>query len=139
MRNQIAQLVHRAALNENIRPQTSDLLLETGRPVDYRQLRLLEAAFDHVIEDRSPRRFALPAHVAYGKQDLLAVAAHTQHNKQRNPGRLTVNPNTHNRTVQDQANDVLLRQIARVPRVPVSLELAPHTAHRVLRYRTPEQ
>src|SRR5262245_32821147 len=50
-----------------------------------------------------------------------------------------IKANSHNRAVEDQPRDVFRRQIARVPRVPVALELAPGPAYRVLRYRATEQ
>ena len=81
MRDQVTQLMHRAALNEQIRPQAPERLLEPRLAIHDRQLRPLQAAFVKVIEPRAPRRLALAAHVAHRQQNLLPVGTHTQDNQ----------------------------------------------------------
>ena len=49
MGDQITELMHRAALDEKIRPQAGKRLLKPWRAVDDCQLRLLDPAFDQVI------------------------------------------------------------------------------------------
>src|SRR5215831_5601169 len=88
---------------------------------------------------RAPSRFALPAHAADGKQNFLAIATYAKHDKQRNRRCFAIDTYTHSRSIEDQADDIFRAQIALVPRLPVALDLPPHSAHRVLRHSTAEQ
>ena len=90
-------------------------------------------------EHRAPGLGAFAAHALDREQNLLAVGAHPQHDKQRDRGRLAVEPHANDRAVEDQPHDRLLGQRAAVPGVPVALHLAPGPAHRVLADRPAEQ
>jgi hypothetical protein len=81
MRDQIAEFVHRAALNEEIRPQTTERLLEPRRAVDDGQLRPLQTTHGQIVERRAPSRFALSAHAANRKQNFLTIATYSKHDK----------------------------------------------------------
>jgi hypothetical protein len=59
MRQQIAVLVHRAALDRRVRPQRGERLLQPRRAVDDDEFRRLQPAFDEIVEQRAPSGFAL--------------------------------------------------------------------------------
>jgi hypothetical protein len=81
MRNQIAQLVHGAPLERNIRPQRSQRFLKTWRAIDDGQVRLPQTTRGQVVQHRAPSRFALSAHAANGKQNFLTIATYSKHDK----------------------------------------------------------
>jgi hypothetical protein len=63
MGQQIALLMHGAALDRNIGPQRRQRLLQAGRAVDDDEFRRLQAAFDQIVEQRPPGRLSLAAHL----------------------------------------------------------------------------
>src|SRR5215475_2623973 len=73
MPDQVAQLVHRTTLDEEIGPQTSERLLEPRRAVDDGQLRFLQPTRHQVVEHCTPSCFAFATHAADGKQYFLPV------------------------------------------------------------------
>ena len=81
MRNQIAQLVHGAPLERNIRPQRSQRFLKSRRAVDDGQVRLPQTTRSQVVQHRAPSRFALSAHAANGKQNFLTIPTYSKHDK----------------------------------------------------------
>ena len=132
-------LVNRAALDRRIRPQLGQRRLEARGAVDDDELRRLQATGVEIVEERSPRRLALAAHVPDRQQDLLPVPAHADRREHRDRRRLPVDPRLHHRAVEDQPDDVLVGEAARAPRLPVGLDLAPGPAHHVLAHRPFEQ
>ncbi len=58
---EVAVLVNRAALNQNIRPKRGQRLLEAGSAIDDDELRRLQAAIDEAVEERPPGGFASAA------------------------------------------------------------------------------
>ena len=135
----VAVLVHRAALNRRLGPERCERPIKAGTAIDDNEFRRLHAARDQVVQQRPPSRFALPAHVLDRQQHFLAVGAHAQRDEQRDRGRLLVEPHTHNRAVEYEADDGLVLERAGVPYVPVAFGLAPHPADRVLAHGAIEQ
>ena len=131
-------LVHGAALDSHVGPQRRQRLFEARRAVDDDQLRRSQSAPDEIVEQRAPGRLALAAHALDRQQHLLAVGAHAERDEQRDRGRLSVEPNARDRAVEDQPDDRLLGERARVPGVPVALRLAPDAADHVLADRPGE-
>src|SRR5665213_2074620 len=84
------------------------------------------------VQKCTPGRLALSAHVLEAEQHLLPIAAHTERDQHRQPGGALVETNPHDRAVEDETNDVVLRQISLLPRLPVRLHLVPGPAHHVL-------
>ena len=97
-----------------------------------------QSAPDEIVEQRAPGRLALPAHALDRQQHLLAVGAHAERDEQRDRGRLSVEPNARDRPVEDQPDDRLLGERARIPGIPVALHLAPGPADHVLADRPGE-
>ncbi len=104
---QVAVLVDGAALGGHVGPQRRKRPFQPGRTIGDQELRRAQPTSDEVIEDAAPRRLAFAAHVLDRQQHLLPVAAHAEHDEQRNGGRLAVEPDAHDRAVQDQAHHVL--------------------------------
>ena len=92
-----------------------------------------------VVEENPPGGLAFAAHVAQGDQYFLAVTTNAQRHQHRKAGRLPVQANPDNRTVENQADDVVPGKIALLPGLPVGLHLAPGPAHGVLANRPAEQ
>ena len=111
--------VNRAPLGRHRRPKRGQRLLQAGRAVDDQELRGPQPAGDQVIEHGPPCRLALPAHGADGQQHLLPVPAHAEDHQQRDRGRLPIQPDPHDGAVQNEADDVLARQIALAPGLPI--------------------
>ena len=57
---QVAMLVHSAALDRRVRPKRRERLIEAGAAIDNDQFRSSQAARDQVVEQSPPSRFALP-------------------------------------------------------------------------------
>src|ERR1700745_1711679 len=76
MGKKIAMLVNRAALDQNLRPQRGERLLEAGSAIGDNELRRPQAAFDEGIEDVQPGGLTLSAHVLEREENLLAVPPH---------------------------------------------------------------
>ena len=114
-------------------------LLEPRRAIDDEELGRRRARADEIVEYRAPGLGALAAHALDRQQHLLAVLAHTEHDQERDRGRLAVEPHADHRAVEDQPHDRFVGERAGVPGVPVGLHLAPDSAHRVLADRAAEQ
>ena len=136
---QVAVLVDRAPLGRHLGPQRGQRPLEPGRAVDDEELGRAQAARDEVVEQGPPGGLALAAHALDGEQHLLPVAADAEHHQQGEAGGLAVEAHPDHRPVEDQADDVLAREVAPVPGLPVGLQLAPGAADDVLADRAPEQ
>ena len=125
MCDEIAELVHGAALDRQIRPQRHQCLLQARRAIDDGQFRFPQAALGEIIEQRAPGRLAFPAHVLHGQQNLLPVAPDAEDDKERNRRGFAIEPDAHHRTIEDETHDVFIGEVTLVPRVPVGLDLAP--------------
>jgi hypothetical protein len=101
MGQQVAVLVHRTALERYVVPQGGDGLFQTWRAVDDDQLGHCQPTGHQVGEEDPPGGLAFAAHVTQGEQHLLAVATNAQRHQHRQAGRLPVDANSHNRTVED--------------------------------------
>src|SRR3954471_3266876 len=97
-----------------------------------------QATGHEIVQDRPPGCLALPAHVLDREEHFLSIPAHAKHDKQRDRGRLAVEPHPHHCPVEDEADDRLGRQVAPGPGIPVALHLAPHPADHVFADRAPE-
>src|SRR5246127_2503533 len=91
-----------------------------------------EAAGGQTVQKCPPGRLALTAHVLEAEQHLLPVAAHAESDQNRQPGGALVETNAHDRSVEHETNDVVLRQVSLLPRLPVRPHLVPGPAHHVL-------
>jgi site-specific DNA recombinase len=131
--------VHRAALGRHIGPQRGQGAFQSGGSVDDQEFGCAQATTDQIIKDAAPRRFALTPHVLHRQEHLLPVAAYAQHDQQRYGGRFPIEPDPHDRAIQDQPDDVLLGQITPVPGIPVSADLAPRPADHVFAHSPAKQ
>jgi hypothetical protein len=57
------------------------------------------------------------------QEDLLAVLPYAEGDKERDRGRLSVEPHPHHRAVQDETDDRLVLQGAAIPGIPIALHL----------------
>src|SRR5580704_9231748 len=73
MREKVAMLVHRAALNRDIGPQHSQRRIQPRGAVDDDEFRRLQATFDKIVEEHSPGCLAFAAHILGRQQHLLAI------------------------------------------------------------------
>ena len=129
----VAVLVNRAALNWYLfTPEGDECGLKTRRTINDDQLGLLQATGIQILDELAPRRSALPSHVADGQKNLLPIMPHTDGGQHRDGDGLLIQPSLDDRAVQDEAHDVLICQATAAPCLPVSLHLAPGTAHRAL-------
>ncbi len=71
MRQKITMLMHRAALDRDIRPERRKRLLETWGPIDDHEFGRLQTTLDEIIEKRPPGRLALAAHVLHREKYFL--------------------------------------------------------------------
>ena len=92
---------------------------------------VLQATFDQIVEERPPGLLTLSTHVLDRQQHLLAVLPDAQRHEKRNRRRLLVEPNAHDRAVEDEPDNRLVLQGARVPGVPVTFHLAPGPANHI--------
>jgi len=74
----VFQQPHRAALDQNLRPQRGERLPEAGSAIGDNELRRPQAAFDEVIEVSPPGGLTLSAHVLDREENLLAVPPHAE-------------------------------------------------------------
>jgi hypothetical protein len=139
MREQIAMLMHGAALGRQLRPKGGKRAFEAGAAIDQQEFWRSQATRDQIVEHGTPGGFALAAHVPDRQQHLLPVTADAEHDQQRNIGRTAVQPNLYHRAVEDQVNEALPSQAAPVPVPPVRLDLAPSAADHVLAHGAFEQ
>ena len=58
MCQQVTMLVHRTALDRNVRPERRQGRVEAGTAIDDDQFRRLQAPLDEIVEQRPPGRFA---------------------------------------------------------------------------------
>ncbi len=124
--------MHRAALNEQIRPQTTERFLDPGAhprsPAQAASGRVCQAP-------RAPRsrRLALAAHVAHVSKTVCPSARIPKTTSSEIAvawGPCDRAPMCRRGSTQHR----FARQTAGLPRFPVALELAPHSPHRVLRH-----
>jgi len=128
-----------APLRGHIGPQRRKGALQTCGPVHDQELRCAQATSNQIVEHAAPRRLALTSHVAHREQHLLPVAAHAEHHQERDRGRLPVQPDPHDRAVQDQADNRLPGGGALIPGLPVRAHLAPGAADHVFAHLSLEQ
>ena len=115
MRQQIAMLMNRAALDQDIRPERGERFVEAGSAIDDHKLWGSQAAFDEIVEKSAPSGFAFAAHVLDGKQNFLSVRPDAKRDEQRNRRRLFVEPHAHDRAVEDEPDDRLFGERTGVP------------------------
>ena len=115
---QVALLVHGAALHRHVGPQARERRLEALAAVDDDQLWLGQAARQQIVEHGPPGGFGLAAHVLDREHHLLAVAADAEDNQQRDGGGLAIQPHLDHGAVEDQPHDVVAGQIALLPGLP---------------------
>src|ERR1700757_2511658 len=139
MGQKIAMLVNRAALDKNIRPKRGERFLKAGSAIGDDELRRLQAAFDEIIEERPPGSFAFSTHVLDRQEDLLAILSHAEGDEKRDRGRFLVEPNAHDRTIEDQSGDWLVSEGTGVPGTPIALHLAPDPADRIFPHGAAKQ
>src|SRR5271169_6600022 len=108
MSEEIAVLVHGAALDRRVGPERRQRLFQTRRAVGDDQLRRPQSALDEIVEQRAPGGFAFSAHAPDRQQYLLAVGPHAERDQKRDRGRALVEADTDNRAVEDQPHDWLL-------------------------------
>ena len=125
MGEEVAMFVNRAALDQNIRPKPGQRLLDAWSAIDDDELSPLQAAFDEVVEERSPGGFAFTAHVLARERHLLAVLSHAKGDEKRDRRRFLVEPDPHDRAIEDQPDDWLVGEGAGVPGIPIALNFAP--------------
>src|SRR6202023_3570811 len=113
--------------------------LEAGCAIDNDEFRRLQTSIDPIIEERPPGRLALPAHVLDRQQNFLAVLPDAQRHEKENRRGLLVEPHPHHCAVENEPDDWLVLQGARVPIVPIALHLAPNSADRVLPHGVAKQ
>ena len=91
-------------------PERGKRFLEAGRAVDDDEFRRLQAAIDEIVEKRPPGGFAFAAHVLDRQENLLAVLPDAEGDEQGNRGRFLVEPDAHDRAIEDQPDDRLVRR-----------------------------
>jgi hypothetical protein len=79
------------------------------------------------------------AHVLDRQENFLAVLPDAEGDEQRNRRRFPVEPDPHDRAVEDQPDDRLIGEGTGVPGVPTALHLAPDPADRILPHGAAEQ
>src|SRR6202043_2595166 len=139
MGEKITVLMHRAALDQHVAPERGKSFLEAGCAIDNDEFRRLQTSIDQIIEERPPGRLALSTHVLDRQQNFLAVLPDAQRHQKRNRRGLLVEPHPHHCAVENEPDDWLVLQGARVPIVPIALHLAPDAANRVLPHGAAKQ
>ena len=136
MREKIAVLVNRAALDGRVGPEPGQRRLQPGCAVarDARRWRdddeagRTQTARARVLGERSPGGGRLAAHVLQPDQYLMTVAAHADRHEDRDRRGLPVDPRLDHGTIKGELDDVLAAEIAGGPCLPVALHLAPGAA-----------
>ena len=139
MSQQVAVLVHRAALDRHVGPERGERLLEPRRAVDDDQLRRPQAARDEIVEERPPGGSLSPpmfltasstfwpsARTPRTTSSEIEVAFLSSRTRTTVPSRIS-------RTIGSSASET------GVPGIPVALHLAPDPADRILADRATEQ
>jgi hypothetical protein len=106
-----------------VSPATSAASKPRGAVNDH-ELRAPQAPGIQTGEELAPGCRAFAAHVPDGQQHLLPVAPHPDRRQHRDVGGLAVQPGLDHGAIKDQADDVLIGQIAGGSGVPVDLHLA---------------
>src|SRR5258708_13820683 len=102
MREQVSELVNRAALHRHSVPDRGNGLVEPRRAVDDEELGPPQPALDEVVEDSAPGLGALAAHALDREQYLLAIRPHAENDEQRDRGRFTVKPDAHHSAIENK-------------------------------------
>src|SRR5450759_293872 len=102
-----------------------------GAPSTMTSSGVFQATLDQIVEERPPGRLTLSTHVLDRQQHFLAVLPDAQRHEKRNRRRLLVEPNAHDRAIEDEPDERLVLQEARVPGVPVTFHLAPGPANHI--------
>ena len=110
VREEIAMLVNRAALDRHAVPDDGDGLVEPRRAVDDEELGPSQTALDEIVEDGAPGLGALAAHALDREQHLLAVLAYAKDDKERDRSRFAVEPRAHHCAVDNEPARSVLRQ-----------------------------
>ena len=118
MGEQIALLVHGAALHRHVVPQAGERRFQAFAAVDDHQFGSAEPTAGQVVQHGPPRGLALATHVLDGEHHLLAVAADTEGNQQRNGRGLAIEPDLDHGAVEDQPHDVVAGEITLLPGLP---------------------
>jgi hypothetical protein len=129
---QVALLVHGAALDRHVVPQAGERRFEPLAAVDNHQLRLGEATRHQIVEGGAPGGFSLAAHVLDREHHLLPVTADAERDQQGNGRGLAIETHPHDRAVEDQADDVLAGEITLLPSHPGRARSVPGAADDVL-------
>ena len=129
---EVALLVHGAALDRHVVPQAGERRLETLAAIDDHQLRLGHAAGRKVVEHLPPSGLTLAAHVLDREHHLLAVAADAECDQQRDGRGLLVEADLDHRAVEDQPDDVIAGKITLLPALPGRAGPLPGAADHIL-------
>src|ERR1700719_1818452 len=136
MREKVAMLVHRAALNRDIGPQHSQRRIQPRGAVDDDEFRRLQATFDKIVEERSPGCLAFAAHILDRQRIFwpscrtpsatsseMDVAFRSSRTRTTVPSRInrTIGSSASERPFQASQSPFTLRQ----PRLTVSFPTAP--------------
>ena len=89
-----------------------------------------QATFDQIVEERPPGLLTLSTMFLTASSTFWPLPDAQRHEK-RNRRRLLVEPNAHDRAVEDEPDDRLVLQGARGPGVPVTFHLAPGPANHI--------
>src|SRR6266542_4229600 len=139
LREQVPQLVIRAALDVDLGPGRPQSRLEPGIPIDHRDPRQSNATLDQRVDDLRPRCLAILAgdpQIEYHSPPVLTGPERHQHGYAH-----PLLSDSHPRipAVQEQVDDLLLREIPPRPGLEVSAQPADQPRDRVLRQRRPTQ
>jgi hypothetical protein len=128
----LLQQPHRAALDRHVVPQAGERRFQAFAAVDDHQFGSAEPTAGQVVQHGAPRGLAFAAHVLDGENHLLAVAADTERDQQRDGRGLAIEPHLDHRPIEDQADDVVAGEITRLPRLPGRAGPLPGAADHVL-------
>src|SRR5580704_19357557 len=132
VREEITVLMHGAPLHRHAIPNSGNRALKPRAAINDEELGPPQATLDEIIEHSAPSLGALAAHLFDSQENFLAVLAYAEDHEQRNGSGFAVEPHPHHGAVENQPHDRLVGQRAGIPRVPVTLHLAPYSAHCVL-------
>ena len=139
MGQQVALLVNRAALDRHVVPQAGERRFQAFAAVDDHQFGSAEPTAGQVVQHGPPRGRALATHVLDGEHHLLAVAADTEGNQQRDGRGLAIEPHLDDGAVEDQADDIVAGEITLLPSLPGRAGPLPGPADHVLAHMALEQ